>query len=247
MNGTTDLHELSGAYAVDALDGRERERYEAHLARCAPCRAEVDDLQAAVARIGAVAEEAPPPSLRADLLGLIDTTRQERPGPAAVESRRWRPTGDGRHRWAAAAAAALVVVAVGTGVTLARSASDPVDGPTEVVLAARDAAMVPLTGPEGVTANFHYAVSEGRGVLSAQGLEPLDDGRVYELWILREDALEPAGLFQPDADGRATAVVAGRFDDAAGVAVSVEPEGGMPAPTGPVVLEGTIPAPDGEG
>ena len=33
-----DLHLLSGAYAVDALDDLERARFEAHLRTCADCR-----------------------------------------------------------------------------------------------------------------------------------------------------------------------------------------------------------------
>ena len=34
-----DLHHLSGAYAVDALDEAERSAFERHLAVCAACRA----------------------------------------------------------------------------------------------------------------------------------------------------------------------------------------------------------------
>ena len=36
-----DIHALSGAYAVDALDDVERARFERHLANCEACRAEV--------------------------------------------------------------------------------------------------------------------------------------------------------------------------------------------------------------
>lgn len=239
MSGT-DLHELSGAYAVDALDGRERERYEAHLAACPSCQAEVDDFHAAAARLAGSVEEVPPPSLKVDVLARIDTTRQER--PASAGGGRWTGQGVGTpYRWAAAAAVVSVLVAIGAGVTLVRDSSTQDDGPTEVVLAARDAEMIRLEGPGAATANFHYAASEGRGVLSVQGLDPLEEGTVYELWIVRDEVPEPAGLFEPDAEGRATAVVADGFGDAAGVAVSVEPQGGVPAPTGPVIMEGTLP------
>ena len=37
----SDLHKLTGAYAVDALDELERARFEQHLTECDDCRAEV--------------------------------------------------------------------------------------------------------------------------------------------------------------------------------------------------------------
>ena len=48
-----DLHHLSGAYAVDALDDAERAAFEEHLRGCADCRAEVD--QRTASQIHAVA------------------------------------------------------------------------------------------------------------------------------------------------------------------------------------------------
>ena len=44
-----DLHHLSGAYAVDALDGAERAAFESHLLGCADCRAEVAEPLASAA------------------------------------------------------------------------------------------------------------------------------------------------------------------------------------------------------
>ncbi len=52
-----DLHHLSGAYAVDALDDGERGPFEQHLAGCADCRAEVAELSATAHSLGALTEE----------------------------------------------------------------------------------------------------------------------------------------------------------------------------------------------
>ena len=38
------LHDLSAAYALDALDDEERAAFEAHLRDCESCRAEVGSL-----------------------------------------------------------------------------------------------------------------------------------------------------------------------------------------------------------
>ena len=45
----SDIHALSGAYAVDALDDIERAQFERHLAECPACTAEVGSLREAAA------------------------------------------------------------------------------------------------------------------------------------------------------------------------------------------------------
>ena len=84
-----DLHHLSGAYAVDALDAAERTSFEQHLAVCADCRAEVSELSATAHALGSLTETAPPPSLRASVLTGIAQVRplpplaQDAAAPAA--------------------------------------------------------------------------------------------------------------------------------------------------------------------
>ena len=70
-----DLHHLSGAYAVDALDDAERTSFEQHLAVCADCRAEVAELSATAHSLTSLTEAAPPPSLRASVLSGIARVR----------------------------------------------------------------------------------------------------------------------------------------------------------------------------
>ena len=70
-----DLHHLSGAYAVDALDDAERTAFEQHLAVCADCRAEVAELSATAQSLTALTEATPPPSLRASVLSGITRVR----------------------------------------------------------------------------------------------------------------------------------------------------------------------------
>lgn len=77
-----DLHHLSGAYAVDALDPAERESFEQHLAECADCRAEVAELSATAHRLSSMSEASPPPALRAAVLQGITRVR---PLPPVVD------------------------------------------------------------------------------------------------------------------------------------------------------------------
>jgi anti-sigma factor RsiW len=59
-----DPHAPAGAYALDALPGAERARFERHLASCPTCPDEVRGLTAAAAELGLAAAQTPPPALK---------------------------------------------------------------------------------------------------------------------------------------------------------------------------------------
>lgn len=112
------------------------------------------------------------------------------------------------------------------------------------VLAAPDLTRVDLAGqqaaPDAVARAF-WSRAHGL-VLTATRLPDLPRGRTYQVWVLTDGAPVSAGLLTPDAEGRVTAV----FDTPValpqpkGMAVSIEPAGGEPAPTGDVVLLGNL-------
>jgi anti-sigma-K factor RskA len=76
------------------------------------------------------------------------------------------------------------------------------------------------------------------GRLYVTGLPPAPSGRTYELWTIAGAAPRPAGTFDVDAAGRATHPVPPAEEEGPVkvFAVTVEPAGGVPAPTGPMVL-----------
>ena len=62
-------------------------------------------------------------------------------------------------------------------------------------------------------------------------------GQAYELWILGGAAPKPAGVFTVDASGSASQKLeASAETPVKAFAITIEPEAGVPAPTGPVVL-----------
>ncbi|MEA3216231.1 MAG: hypothetical protein QOJ19_2387, partial [Acidimicrobiia bacterium] len=81
-----DLHELSGAFALDALDGEELSQFEAHLLECAECEREVDSFRAAAAMLAATVETTPPTHLAAAVFATAATRQQVRP-PVALAGR----------------------------------------------------------------------------------------------------------------------------------------------------------------
>jgi hypothetical protein len=85
-----------------------------------------------------------------------------------------------------------------------------------------------------------YDRSTGRAVVMATGLPPCPEGHAYQLWLIEGDKPLPGGTFKADPQGRAKMndrlppnVAAPTF------AVTLEREGGVPAPKGDVFLLGT--------
>jgi anti-sigma-K factor RskA len=113
-----DVHDLTAAYALDALDGDEAEAYERHLGQCEDCRAQLAELNetSAALAFGPVAP-APPARLRA---AILETAAAERSNVVPLLQRRWVARGLG----VAAAAAACIVV--GFAVSLSKSSDTSV-------------------------------------------------------------------------------------------------------------------------
>ncbi|MGZ4381971.1 MAG: anti-sigma factor [Gaiellaceae bacterium] len=108
-----ELHDLTAAYALDALDPDEAEAYERHLGQCEDCRVQLAELTepAGALAFGAVAP-IPPPRLRA---AILEQAAAERSNVVPLLRRRWVARG------LAVAAAAAACIVVGFAVSLSRS------------------------------------------------------------------------------------------------------------------------------
>ena len=111
------------------------------------------------------------------------------------------------------------------------------------ILTAPDMTQVDLQGQQPVAprASGRAFYSRSRGlVFTASDLPPLRPGRSYQLWVVTAQQPVSAGLFEPDTAGRVTQAFNTPPDLAAPVAMAVteEPAGGVPAPTGDKYLVG---------
>ena len=113
------------------------------------------------------------------------------------------------------------------------------------LLATPQVSLVRLAGlPPSPRANAHLLWNPGAqtGVLLTSGLSQIPRDRVYELWAFAGNEPVPAGIFQVDEAGHAFLRLPplpkgkrfGKF------AVTSEPAGGVPKPTGPVHLLGSL-------
>lgn len=227
---TEPLHDLAGAYAVNALDDDGRERFEAHLGDCEACRAEVRKLQAAVADVGMASTIPPPLGVRQQVLERVGAPEPTPSGGWAV----WR-------RWVGVAAVSALVVAVAALAASLVGANERAGYGDALrdVLAREDAEVFELSGAEGVNARFVYSTAEGLGVFVAEGLADPDTDEVYELWLIDADGAVPVGMVRPD-DGAATKVIEANLGGATLFGVTLEPGRGSPEPTSDPVLLGEL-------
>jgi hypothetical protein len=85
-----------------------------------------------------------------------------------------------------------------------------------------------------------YDRATGRAVIMATGLPPAPAGHAYQLWLIADKKPLPGGTFRTDAEGRAR--MSDRLPANVGqptFAVTLEREGGVPAPEGEVYLLGS--------
>jgi len=247
----------AAAYALGALDGDERAQFEEHLGRgCAACVAALREFNETLAD---VARELPPTIPPAHVKTTVMRRVAATPG-RRLSSRRWRSM-----RWAVGTAAAVVgVSAFVAGLVASRyearigamaretaairadlraqeaALRDRLGVARTVIALLRDPAtrVVTLRGPGSsptASARLLWHAREG-GHLFIANLPPPPPGKAYALWTISAGQSRPAGVFTVDASGQASQPVAANPGPVDVWAVTLEPEGGVPAPTGPVVL-----------
>jgi anti-sigma-K factor RskA len=109
------------------------------------------------------------------------------------------------------------------------------------ILSAQDVTYTSLAGVAPASAaRARVYVSPTRGMLmAAEALPPLQGGRVYQLWSIVAGQPVSGGVFELEAGGRGQVISDAPPGAAQAFAVTVEPSGGLPAPSGPQVLLGT--------
>lgn len=218
-----EIHELSAAYALDALDGPELDAFEKHLAHCAECREAVDAFQEAAAELAHDTDgHAPSPALRGRILA---EAKSERPNVVPFPRRRWAfPV-------AAAAAVASACLALGLSfwaADLSQQLDDEraalhISEEAVALLADPDATRIPLDGAEGVLV---VDDDTGEGWLVVQGLDRAPSAKTYEAWVIEGDEAQPAGLFAGGGE-RTVFALTQPVPDGAIVAVTLEDAGGV--------------------
>jgi anti-sigma-K factor RskA len=231
--GHAEWADSVAAYALGALPDRETEAFERHLAGCAACRAELDELGSAVAALPAsVPPRSAPPELRGRVLAEVgrEAALLHAAGPDADAA----PVRQRRPRWGARwVVPALATAALAAAFVVGDLIGHGRPGTRTVELAGTGAAR---------GAQMRLVLDDGHVSMTAAHLPAPPRGRVYMVWLKPHGgALRPTSvLFVPRADGTATVALPAATEQMDQVVVNTEPPGGSPRPTTAPVMTARI-------
>jgi anti-sigma-K factor RskA len=202
----TEIHELTAAYALDALEPEQRAEFEEHLLRCAECRETVSLFHETAAALAYGADAPAPPAA----LGrrIMEQARRERPNVVPL-----------RPRWVLPATATVAAVAACAAIAL---------GVWTAILNNRLDARPEVVALEGRNGSLIVSPT-GEATLLVDELDSAPSGKTYEAWVISDGNPLPAGTF--DGGGRIVFVLTREVPDGAVVAVTIERTGGVAKPT----------------
>lgn len=236
-----DYKEMIPAHALSALDATEERALEEHLAECVECRRDLAEWQATAASLALSADPMEPsPQVRDQILRRIQSDKS----PSKViplqrpQRNLWNSLGS-----LGSIAAVILIAALIIAVVVLWQQNRQLRQPDELVeiLSSPGAGMKELSGTNeapGASARLVYD-STGRALLIVKGLPRPPQGKQYQLWFIESKrAPRPGNTFSTDSAGRGQSAqhILDVDRDYSVMAVTLEPAGGVQAPTGAIYL-----------
>jgi anti-sigma-K factor RskA len=236
-----DLHSLSGAYALDALEpGAERDRFTRHLSRCQSCAGEVRGFREVATAMAFAATAEPPPGLRDQVLAAAARTRQVPPEVAPGGSHARPRRARSRVPWvpwlSGVVAAASIAAAVIFGLAQAHTQDElnqvrAQNQAISLLLSSPQVTLLSKSTTKGGVATVVLAAARHQLVVVTSGLPALPSGQVYQLWLIGKTKTTSAGLLPPAQTGKTPPVLASGVVKGDTLGLTVEPAGGSAQPT----------------
>ena len=236
-----ELKALVAPYAVGAVPADEMDVIRMHIMSCDECAAELESIQAAVDDLAFAVEPVPlPPGFAERVMAQVAAER-----PAEAVGAR------SKRRFSFSLLPVLGATAVALLLATAVMAAGFVDARSDLASSRRISAALwrgkadfTLAGEGRATAKM-LTTSDGGMVFISRGLAAAEEGRDYQLWLMRGTCAKiaapacekiSAGTFEV-TDGVAVVRSGDSLRGFKRVAVTVERDGGAPQPTTiPVLL-----------
>lgn len=267
MTERDELHLLSGAYALNALEQHEKTEFEVLLGESEELRTEVTGLSDTAVLLGLSSRPVTPsPELKANLMRLLESTPQlgpeaqlghgtlSRPVASIADQRAIDGLASGSHvashrapsRTSAKASARWFSRPVGMVLAGAAAAALLLGGvaigssqsdPLEQLASASDLQTEVTDVTGGGSATLIWSDDQGRSAMLLKDLPELSADQVYQLWYIDGAGATSAGVV--NAAGDRLQLLDGDRDANDAVGVTVEPSGGSESPSAdPIVVIG---------
>jgi anti-sigma-K factor RskA len=252
------IEELLPFYALDALTDEEKELVEAYLVKHPEFRAQVDELQSTTDAIPyGVAPVEPQRRLKDALMARVAVDVRSR---ASEQKQASIPS---EKRWANlfpafsfAVATVAVVWAVILNIQLSQLRND-VSALGQALVAQSNSLeqinaklpQTPVSAAVTVSLKGTDVQPQAQGQLIADpnsqsavlvivGLDQLESGRTYQVWLIDGGGPQSAGLLTVDENGQGVLIVTSELSIGSfqALGISVEPDGGSQQPTGDIVV-----------
>jgi len=246
----SEMEELVGAYALDALESDEIEALELHLSECPRCRAELRDHRETAAllahagtaapdglwnKIASELEETPPDM--ATVFGM-PSGAERASRVAKMRGPRWRTVG------MAAAGIAAAIIAVNSALIVRQNnkigeveRNQTISHLADLAAANPTSRIVSLRGTDGSIGADAVLRPNGTGYLLHTRLPKLAAGQTYQLWAL-VDGRNPVSLSVLGTKPTVAGFTAKSSMNQ--LAITVERADGAAQPTTSPILTGTV-------
>jgi anti-sigma-K factor RskA len=265
MNGHPTRPEDFDLYALGALEGEERATIESHLATCAACANKLAEAQGRIALLAFAAPRVDAsPAVKERLMRQIHAAPSSASAQRAERRTREAERSAGFFaRWGAAilipaaAVLALATILLWTeNIRLDRQLAEQraaieaqqkqLDEARHTVdlMSAKDTVTVALASQPGMPKGaVHVMYNAKMGMLMCDGwVEPAPKDKSYQLWLVPMDGkpISAGVLSAPSGPIDHWMMKLPQGVTAKAFAFTLEPSGGMPQPTGPMVLVGPV-------
>ena len=239
-----DYKQMISAHALSALDAADERALNEHLAKCASCRRDFSEFQATAAKLALSADPLEPSKLvREKLLARIRSEKSVSSVVPLPSPRRnvWNSLGS-----VGSIAAIVIFLALVVGVVLLWQQNRRLRERDEILqlILAPGTRVAQLSGTaQASSASAKLAYNQnGHAVLIVDNLPQAPAGKAYQLWYIVDNKPVAGKTFVPGPSGR------GLLNDqipeearkSAVFAVTLEPAGGVAAPTGAIYLLGKL-------
>ena len=227
----------AASYVLRAIPDAEWEGYAAHASRCPACTAKIEELSfVSDALLSGVPQLSAPPEIRSRVMAVVRAEAELLDASGAMADRPIvrQPSRRFNLQWlrpwpAAVLAASLLALGIGGGAVLV---GGPDGGTASKTIACAQA-------PGGASCTMRVTGDNAKLVVA--GLPAPPEGRIYQVWLDRDNgtAPEPTEALFSVRKGRASVDVPGDLKGVKQVLVTDEPLGGSEVPTRqPVIAAG---------